>query len=77
MLEELFGATPDVLDLLWDFGGGSVFAFVLRVLGLVSVLVGLGAWLGLGFSFLYVPAALVCSGLVVFAVSLFLSLLER
>jgi len=74
MVDELFGVAADLMDFLWTFGRGSVIAWVLRILGVVSFTFGLLLWPVLGMSFLYVPAVLLAVGLVSFVLSLVLAI---
>lgn len=54
----------DVVDLLADFGLEGVVAWIVRLVGLVAVLAGLGLWLLTDAGLLFVPAGLILVGLV-------------
>ena len=54
----------DAVDLLADFGLEGIMAWILRIIGLVAVLAGLGLWLVADMSLLVIPAALMVVGLV-------------
>ena len=54
----------DAVELLAEFGLEGVVAWLLRLVGLVALLAGMGLWLVADMSLLFVPAALMLVGLV-------------
>jgi hypothetical protein len=67
----------EVVDVLADSGLEGAITWLLRLLGLVAVLAGLGLWLFTEMGLLILPAALVVLGLVLLvAPSILLALAE-
>jgi hypothetical protein len=67
----------EVVDVAADLGLEGAFTWLLRVLGLLCVLAGLGLWLFTEMGLLFVPAVLVVAGLVLLAApSVLLALAE-
>lgn len=58
----------EVVDVLADSGLEGAITWLLRLLGLVAVLVGLGLWLLTDAGLLVLPAALIVVGLVLLVV---------
>ena len=54
----------EVVDVLADSGLEGAITWLLRLVGLVAVLAGLGLWLFTEMGLLFVPAALIVLGLV-------------
>jgi hypothetical protein len=57
----------DVAELAVDLGIEGALAWILRILGIVAVLAGLGLWLGTDMGLLVVPAVLLALGVVMLA----------
>lgn len=53
----------DVVEVLGEAGLEDAFAWVLRIVGLLAVLAGLGLWLLTEMTLLWVPAILIVVGL--------------
>ncbi|WP_227130729.1 hypothetical protein [Halorubellus salinus] len=53
----------EVVELVADSGLEEAFAWVLRIVGILCLLAGLGLWLGGFMNLLWVPALLVALGL--------------
>ncbi|WP_256403375.1 hypothetical protein [Halorubrum salinum] len=67
----------DAVDLVADLGFESVVAWLIRAVGLVSLLGGLALWLLTETGLLWIPAGLIAVGLVLLVVpSLLLALAE-
>jgi len=67
----------EVVDVLADSGLEGAITWLLRLLGLVAVLAGLGLWLFTEMGLLILPAALIVLGLVLLvAPSILLALAE-
>ncbi|WP_049936348.1 hypothetical protein [Haloplanus natans] len=67
----------EVVDVLADSGFEGAITWLLRLVGLVAVLAGLGLWSLTDMGLLVVPAALIVLGLVLLVVpSLLLALAE-
>lgn len=67
----------DAVELLTEFGLEGIVAWILRLLGVVALVAGLGLWLFTEMGLLFVPAALMVVGVVlVLAPSLLLLLTE-
>jgi hypothetical protein len=67
----------EAVELLADFGLEGAVAWLLRVVGLVALLAGLGLWLLTDMGLLVLPAALLVVGLVLLvAPSILLALVE-
>jgi hypothetical protein len=67
----------EVVDVAADLGLEGVFAWILRVVGLLALLGGLGLWLVADMGLLVLPAALMVVGLVLLvAPSILLALTE-
>lgn len=67
----------EVVDVLADSGFEGAITWLLRLLGLVAVLAGLGLWLFTEMGLLILPAALIVLGLVLLvAPSILLALAE-
>ena len=67
----------DAVDLVADLGFESVVAWLIRAVGLVSLLGGLALWFLTEMGFLWIPAGLIVVGLVLLVVpSLLLALAE-
>jgi hypothetical protein len=58
----------EAVELAADVGLEGVISWLLRVVGLVAVLAGLGLWLVLGWDLLFVPAGLLVVGAVLLVV---------
>ena len=58
----------EIVDVLADFGFDGVFTWLLRLLGIVAILAGLGLWLLTESGLLVLPAVLIVVGLVLLAV---------
>ncbi|AXG06990.1 hypothetical protein DU500_11445 [Haloplanus rubicundus] len=58
----------EVVDVLADSGLEGAITWLLRLLGLVAVLAGLGLWLLTDVGLLFLPAALIVLGLVLLVV---------
>jgi hypothetical protein len=54
----------DVVDVVADSGFEGIVTWILRLVGLVAVLAGLGLWLFTEMGLLVLPALLVLAGLV-------------
>ena len=54
----------EVVDIVADLGFEGVVTWVLRLVGLVAILAGLGLWLLTEMGLLVIPAALMVGGLV-------------
>jgi hypothetical protein len=54
----------EVAELAADAGLEGAFAWLLRIVGIVLVLAGLGLWLVANWSLLWVPAILMVAGVV-------------
>ncbi|MFB6150544.1 MAG: hypothetical protein ABEJ40_01935 [Haloarculaceae archaeon] len=54
----------EVVDVAADLGLEGVFTWILRIVGLLAVLAGIGLWLLTDMGLLLVPAALMVVGLV-------------
>jgi len=52
------------LETLGDLGLDGVFTWVLRIIGLILMLAGIGLWLFTNMGLLVIPAALIAVGLV-------------
>lgn len=67
----------EVVDVLADSGLEGAITWLLRIVGLVAVLSGLGLWLLTDMGLLILPAALIVLGLVLLVVpSILLALAE-
>jgi hypothetical protein len=67
----------DAVELLTEFGLEGIVAWILRLLGVVALVAGLGLWLFTEMGLLFVPAALMVVGVVlVLAPSVLLLLTE-
>lgn len=67
----------DVVDVLADSGLEGAITWLLRVVGLVALLAGLGLWLLTDAGLLVLPAVLIVAGLVLLLVpSILLALTE-
>lgn len=58
----------ELVDVLADAGLEGVFVWLLRLLGLVALLAGLGLWLFTDAGLLVLPAVLIVTGLVLLVV---------
>ena len=54
----------ELVDVLADFGLDGAFAWLLRLIGMLAILAGLGLWLFTDMGLLVVPAALIVVGVV-------------
>jgi hypothetical protein len=54
----------DAVELLTEFGLEGIVAWILRLVGLVALVAGLGLWLFTEMGLLFVPAALLVVGVV-------------
>jgi len=54
----------EVVDVVADLGFEGIVTWVLRLVGLVAILAGLGLWLLTDMGLLVIPAALMLGGLV-------------
>ncbi|WP_323676804.1 hypothetical protein [Halorubellus sp. PRR65] len=52
----------EVVELVADSGLEEAFAWVLRIIGILCLLAGLGLWLGAGMNLLWTPALLIAVG---------------
>jgi hypothetical protein len=58
----------EIVDVLADFGLEGVFTWLLRLLGFLAVVAGLGYWLLTDSGLLVLPALLIVVGMVLLAV---------
>jgi hypothetical protein len=54
----------DAVELLTEFGLEGIVAWILRLLGVVALVAGVGLWLFTEMGLLFVPAALMVVGVV-------------
>jgi hypothetical protein len=67
----------DAAELIVDAGLEEAFAWILRIVGVLLLLVGLGLWLGTDMGLLVIPAALIVLGLLLVVIpSLLLGVFE-
>ncbi|MFT4891684.1 MAG: hypothetical protein ACI9YT_002618 [Halobacteriales archaeon] len=58
----------ELVDVFADFGLEGAFAWLLRLIGMLAILAGLGLWLFTDMGLLVVPAVLMVVGVVLLAV---------
>jgi len=58
----------DAVELLTEFGLEGIVAWILRLVGLVALVAGLGLWLFTEMGLLFIPAALMVVGVVLLVV---------
>ncbi len=58
----------EIVDVLADAGLEEEFAWLLRILGILAVLAGLGLWLLTDMGLLILPAALIVLGVVLLVI---------
>jgi len=58
----------ELVDVLADFGLDGAFAWLLRLIGMLAILAGLGLWLFTDMGLLVVPAALIVVGVVLLVI---------
>ena len=61
-------AVLEVVDLVADSGFEGIVTWILRLVGLVATLAGLGLWLLTEMGLLFLPALLIAGGLVLVVV---------
>jgi hypothetical protein len=54
----------DAVELLTEFGLEGIVAWILRLVGLVALVAGLGLWLFTEMGLLFIPAVLIVVGVV-------------
>ncbi|WP_254838677.1 hypothetical protein [Natronomonas marina] len=58
----------EIVDVLADAGLEEEFAWLLRILGILAILAGLGLWLLTDMGLLVIPAALIVLGIVLLVI---------
>lgn len=58
----------DIVDLVADFGAEGIMMWILRIIGLLAFLVGIGLWVFTDMGVLVLPAILIFAGLVLVVV---------